>query len=162
MSTARTWARARRLARDFAGDCRGAPAVEFALILPILIIITLATVDFSMYTSAQIELEQALRAGGQYALLDPSATTTIENAVTGATDMTGITVSVGSMVCECPGGATAVCRGGSGFTTCAGGVSPAGFIVINGTATFTPLFAGYLPWFSSTMPLSQNVTLRVY
>ena len=151
----------RRLLRAAMAERSGVAAVEFALILPILVFVLLATVDFSLYIVTRLELEQALRAGGQYALDDFTDTTTITSAVLGATNLTGITVTVGSLFCECPGGTSAVCRGQSNYTNCTGGISPAAFLNISGTVTHNPLFFDYLSWFTSDMTVQQDVTLRV-
>ena len=54
------------------GDRSGVAAVEFAIIVPVLLALTMGVIDFGMYIGTRIELEQALRAGGQYALKDPT------------------------------------------------------------------------------------------
>lgn len=142
-------------------DSSAVAAVEFALILPILVLMTLAAIDFSFYIGTRIELEQAVRAGGQYALEDPTDTATITSSVQGATDLASVSVSVGSLACVCPGGATTPCRGDANYTRCTGNIVPAAFLTISGTTTHDPLFFSYLPWFSANMTVQQNLTMRV-
>ncbi len=58
-----------RKARD-----RGATAVEFALVLPLLLLLVFGIIDFGRALNAQITLTQAAREGARLeALGDPSA-----------------------------------------------------------------------------------------
>ena len=43
----RMWLRMRRSARDLSGDCRGLAAVEFAMIVPLMLVLFFGTVEFS-------------------------------------------------------------------------------------------------------------------
>ena len=43
----RMWLRVRRSARDLSGDCRGLAAVEFAMIVPLMLVLFFGTVEFS-------------------------------------------------------------------------------------------------------------------
>lgn len=43
----RMWLRVRRSALDLSGDCRGLAAVEFAMIVPLMLVLFFGTVDFS-------------------------------------------------------------------------------------------------------------------
>lgn len=147
-------------ARRILRACDGAAAVEFALFSPLLVLLVLATIEFAMYIGARIEVEQALRAGAQYALLDHADAAAIRAAVQNATDLAGITVSVGSLSCECPDGSSTPCRGEANYSACAGGIAPAGFIAIAGAATYDPLFAD-LSWFPFNPDISETLTMRV-
>lgn len=46
-------------------DERGASAIEFALLLPILVFACMATVDLGLALNQKLELDQSLRAGAQ-------------------------------------------------------------------------------------------------
>jgi Flp pilus assembly protein TadG len=147
-------ARTCRLARG------GVAAVEFGLFAPILILTILATIEFGRYIGARIELEQALRAGAQYALKDHVDTAAIEAAVQNATALSGIVVTVNPLACECPGGTSTPCRGEANYSACAGGILPAGYVVIAGATTYEPLFAD-LSWFPLDPDISETLTMRV-
>jgi Flp pilus assembly protein TadG len=55
-------------------DGRGIAAAEFALIAPVMATLLLSTYDIGNAVQEQLQLEQALRAGGQYAMSFPTQT----------------------------------------------------------------------------------------
>ncbi|MGB0748857.1 MAG: TadE/TadG family type IV pilus assembly protein [Magnetospiraceae bacterium] len=140
----------------FRRNRRGSVAIEASVAIPVLIIAVLGMVDFGLYIRDQIELEQAARAGGQYALLDSSDEDAITAAVTGATEMSipdgGITISSS---CECVDDNSAVACDGS----CATG-SMREYLTITATAPYDPIFLD-LPYFSEGMQVTGNVTFQV-
>lgn len=158
-------ARARILRLDrtlgaFGRDDRGVAAVEFAMIITFLSLALMGVVDFGRYISTGMELEQALRAGGQFALEDHTDSATIAAAVQGATNLTVGNVTVGALTCECPDGSSTACRGDVTYTLCTGDVVPAGFVTLSATATYDPIFVD-MGWFSSNMTIQQDLTFRV-
>ncbi len=153
----------RRIGVATAVESGGGAAVEFGFIAPILFLMIAGMIDFSFYIGTRIELEQALRAGGQYALKDYNDTVTIEAAVKNATDLTPLTVTYNpttDLFCECPDGSPNTCPGDTSFAYCAGDILPAKFITISGSTTFDPMFAD-LPGLAANMTVSQQLTLRV-
>jgi len=144
-------------------DRRGVAAVEFALFAPVLLVLTAGVIDFSLYVGTRIELEQALRAGAQYALKDFKDSTTISAAVTPATDLSSVSVSYDPATdsyCECPDGTTNACPGNASYSACSTGERPGLFVTLSGSTTFDPMFAD-LPGLSSNMSVTQQVTMRV-
>jgi hypothetical protein len=141
----------------------GAAAAEFALFTPIILVMTAGLIDYSKYIATRIELEQALRAGGQYALKDFLDAPTIRAAVAAATDLSPLTVTYSPATdsfCECPDGTASLCPGSPSYMACAGGERPGLFVTIAGATTFDPIFAD-LPGLSPNMTVSQELTLRV-
>jgi hypothetical protein len=69
-------------------------------------------------------------------------------------------VTVGALSCECPDGSATSCRGEVTYSLCAGDVVPAGYVTLNATATYDPIFVD-MGWFSSNMTIQQDLTLRV-
>jgi Flp pilus assembly protein TadG len=68
-----------RIARD-----RGAAAVEFALVLPLLLLIVFGIIDFGRALNAQITLTQAAREGARLAALgQPGVVNRTQAAATG-------------------------------------------------------------------------------
>ncbi len=83
-----------RVARD-----RGAAAVEFALVLPLLLLIVFGIIDFGRALNAQITLTQAAREGARLAALgQPDVVSQTQAAATGLSP-------VGVSVTSCPAGA---------------------------------------------------------
>jgi Flp pilus assembly protein TadG len=86
-----------RTARD-----RGTAAVEFALVLPILLLILFGIIDFGRALNAQIELTGAAREGARLAALGYSNAAVQARAVAAAPSLSGVTVAVAA---SCPPGA---------------------------------------------------------
>lgn len=90
--------------RPAAGDSRdrGSVAVEFALLLPILLLIIFGVIDFGRAINAQITLTQAAREGARLASLGYSTSAVQTRAQSAATGLSPVTVTVSS---SCPAGA---------------------------------------------------------
>ncbi len=78
---------------SFAED-RGAAAVEFALVLPLLLVVVFGLVDFGRAYSMQISLTQAAREGVRVAALGGSAADATTRTTNAAAPVNGITVGV--------------------------------------------------------------------
>ena len=79
---------------------RGAAAVEFALLLPVLLMIVFGIVDFGRAYNAQVTLTQAAREGARLtALNQPNVVSRTQSA---AYPLAGVSVSVTA----CPAGST--------------------------------------------------------
>jgi len=91
--------RARRGRRVRGGD-RGAAAVEFALLLPLLLLLVFGIIDFGRAINAQITLTQAARTGARLAALgQPNVVSATQAAATGLSP-------VAVAVTPCPANAT--------------------------------------------------------
>ncbi len=94
----------RRMARN-AGRDRGAAAVEFALLLPVLLLLVFGLIDFGRALNAQITLTQAAREGARLAALCPPAAPCQSKLVSGTqAAATGLS-PVGVSVTTCPANA---------------------------------------------------------
>jgi Flp pilus assembly protein TadG len=82
------------------GRDRGAAAVEFALVLPLLLLIVFGIIDFGRAYNAQIELTQAAREGVRLAALSQS------NVVSRTQAAASPLTSVGVTVTACAAGST--------------------------------------------------------
>jgi Flp pilus assembly protein TadG len=110
-STARTLHPRRRL-RHCERE-RGAAAVEFALVLPLLILLIFGVVEFSITYNRQQALHAAAREGARTASLPSSTQTNIHDAVTNA--LTGVNFTSTPSISTSPA-ATQPCSGRSGQT----------------------------------------------
>ena len=101
-----------RLARR--RTARGIAMVEYALAVPLLLLLLAATLDYGNSLRVAAEVSAAARAGAAFA---SSSTTNSLNttgiqaaAVNSAPDVSGMTVT-STRSCQCPGGAAVSCSG---------------------------------------------------
>jgi len=92
---------------------RGAAAVEFALILPLLVMLVFGIIQFSIAYNRQQGLHAAAREGARIASLPQTTKTDITNRVTDS--LTGITFESGPTITVTPN-ATKPCDQRSGQT----------------------------------------------
>jgi Flp pilus assembly protein TadG len=89
-----------RSSRQHARD-RGATAVEFALLFPLLMLIVFGTIDFGRVLNTQITLTQAAREGARLDALGVPNANVVARAQGAATGLTPVNVTVTG----CPPGA---------------------------------------------------------
>jgi Flp pilus assembly protein TadG len=90
----------RRVRADRFGRDRGAAAVEFALLLPVVLLLVFGLIDFGRALNAQITLTQAAREGARLASFGQPSSTVISRTQSAAT---GLNVpSSGITVTTCP------------------------------------------------------------
>lgn len=82
------------------GRDRGAAAVEFALLLPVLLLLVFGIIDFGRALNAQVTLTQAAREGARLAALNQA--NVVSRTQAAATGLSPVTVTVTS---SCPTGA---------------------------------------------------------
>ncbi|HEY6276044.1 MAG TPA: TadE/TadG family type IV pilus assembly protein [Streptosporangiaceae bacterium] len=90
----------RRRPQTGAAD-RGAAAVEFALLLPVLLLIVFGIIDFGRALNAQITLTEAAREGARLASVGDVTSVVVAQTQAAAPTLTGMTV----IVVPCPAGA---------------------------------------------------------
>ncbi len=143
--------------RELSQDQEGSSVVEFALILPVLMIALMGLVDYGMMVFANNELENAARTGAQYALQGPDEADDdvgIEAAARAAlSDDTGITVNI-SRACLCPDGTVITCSD----TCTADELEPGRYVTVNMTLNFTPIFGHIV---SDPTQLGSEAILRI-
>jgi Flp pilus assembly protein TadG len=122
--------------RQAASDSRdrGSVAVEFALLLPVLLLLLFGIIDFGRLINTQITLTQAAREGARLAALGYSTSAVQTRAQSAATGLSPVTATVTT---SCPAGAgvgvDAVVKVKYTFSF----VTPVGaFAAMFGTATF--------------------------
>jgi Flp pilus assembly protein TadG len=76
--------------------------VEFALLLPVLLLLVFGIIDFGRALNAQITLTQAAREGARLEALGDSTSQVQSRTQTAATGLSSVTVTVAS---SCPTGA---------------------------------------------------------
>lgn len=112
---------------------RGSAAVEFAVILPVLVIILAGIFDYAQSANISTKLYSAARAGAQYAFYHPGDTAANVQTVAGnATSGSGMRVLTPTTVCRCIQSSTGAFVSG-GTVTC-----PTGTTVSNPGCTAVP------------------------
>ena len=95
---------------------RGFASIEFALILPLLLFLVAAVVDYTLLMRAAIAVGDAARAGAEFGSIstaNAANTSGIQTAaLNAAPDISGLTASA-AKVCSCSNGNTVNCSGGT-------------------------------------------------
>ena len=83
---------------------RGASAVEFAIVLPVLFLVIAGIVDFGRFFFAQIQLTNAAREGARAAVVLPNPAATDMTAITqrALAGAAGVQGAAASVVATCP------------------------------------------------------------
>lgn len=116
----RAW---RKIGRRAASARRGTAAIEFALAIPILLVLAAGTAEIGFAVYEAMQVYDSVEAGVLYAAKNGFDATGISAAVVNATGMSGITATPApTQFCGCPsagGVVTATC----GATCASGGVA---------------------------------------
>jgi Flp pilus assembly protein TadG len=153
-----------------AADRSGNVMLEFALALPILTLLLVGLLDLGSFGLQKSAMLQGARAGGQYAILVCSDSTTcaaqssnINSTAQGATGLSGVTAT-NSPFCECVTGTQLAC---TPTPVCASGQTLKRYITVNTTKAFSPAlavaalnFASFGSWTPPTL-VSASVTMIV-
>lgn len=75
-------------------DDRGAAAVEFALVMPLLLVLVFGIIDFGRMWNMQIDLTQAAREAVRVEAITGNASLAQTRAASAAVPLTGITTSI--------------------------------------------------------------------
>ncbi len=146
---------ARRLHRHCRKD-EGSSMVELALVMPTLMLVLLAAIDFSRAYYLAIEVSGAAHAGAEYGSQNVTDITGIKAAATSdAPDVPGLTVSTPTYGCECSDGT----KSSTSCTTepsCTYNVVY--WVKVSASATYTPVF----PWpgIPASINIAQTATMR--
>ncbi len=135
---------------------RGASLLEFALVLPLFMLLLFGAVDFGRAYYLSMEVAGAAQAGAVYGIQNPGDITGIQTAaVADAPNVSGLTATATS-ISECsdgthsPNASLDVCKAEG--TTCVA------LVTVSVNATYTPLF----PWpgIPKSITLSQQAAMR--
>ena len=134
----------------------GAAGVEFALLLPALILLLIGAVDVGTVTYQEMQVTAAAHAGAQYALRYGWNQTAIQTAVTGSTPLTVTATPAPQLIKACVVSGVITIVAGS---TCSGGGSPGNYVQVSAQAAVSPLIV----WSAIAMPstLSAQAIVRI-
>lgn len=89
----------------FRGAADGTSAIEFGIIAPMLVAVMVPLIDLGLGFYQKMQVEDAAQAGAQYAMAHGWNSTAIQNAVSAATGIAGLTASPApTQSCGCPNG----------------------------------------------------------
>jgi Flp pilus assembly protein TadG len=113
-------------------DERGVSAVEYALVLPFILILLSGAIDLGYALNQSSSLSGAARAGAQYGMRFPSDDAGIKDVVKKAVsyDPDSLTVTT-KMTCECEDGTVLACT-----DTCAG-ATPITYLTVHVSKTYS-------------------------
>lgn len=122
----------RALFRLLGKDEHGVFAVEYALVMPFLLLLLSGAIDLGYALNQSSSLAGAARAGAQYAMRFPSDTAGIKDVVTKAVSYDPASLTVTSkLTCECEDGTAVACT-----DTCSG-TAPYAYVTVNVSKTYS-------------------------
>lgn len=159
LSFTERFARARKLvltARDNEGGLSG---IEFAIIVPVLILGFIATADFGLAIYAKMQVENAAQAGTQYAAMHGYDSSKVSAAVTSATSLSGLAASPApNQFCGCPDSANNVSTATCG-TYCQSGAWAGTYVSASAQDTYSTLVA--YPGIPNSYTFQSTSTVRI-
>jgi Flp pilus assembly protein TadG len=141
---------------DRLADSRGAAAVEFALLLPVLVTLVIGMSDYGALIYQSMQVSAAAHAGALYALRNGYSAGAIQTAVVGATTLTVTASPAPQLVKACVIGGAVVVTAGS---TCPSGGAPGSYVIVNAQAAVTPIVA--FTAFVMPSTLSSQAMIRI-
>jgi Flp pilus assembly protein TadG len=141
----------------FLGDDRGAAAVEFGLLAPMLVAILLPMIDLGMGAYVKMRVQDAAEAGAQYALEHGYTSSSIQSAAQNATSLGANVTVTPSEACDCvSSGALSAATCGS---TCSDGSTAGTYVTVSTESTYTMLLS--YPGLTNPMTLTGNAIVRI-
>ena len=134
----------------------GVTAIEFAMVVPILIGLAIATVDLGLGVYTDTQLANAAHSGASYAVQYSYDANAMTAAAQASTSLKNVTVS-SSEFCGCPtatGITTTSCT-----STCSDGLTAGTFAQVTATKQYATLLA--YPGIPATINLSKQATVRI-
>jgi Flp pilus assembly protein TadG len=136
---------------------RGTAAVEFAIIIPIVVVMAIATLDFAQGIYRKMQVQNAAQMGAQYAVARGYDKTSIANVVTSTgfaaveaspepSQFCGCATSTGIDVIDCN-------------LKCSGGTAPGTYVRVSAKANYSPLIP--YPLVPSSFTFRAQSTVRI-
>lgn len=141
--------------RDLRKDLSGASAVEFALILPIVVVLVTAALDFGGLIYTRLQVGSATHAGASFAAAQGFNQTAISTAMAGGASI-AVTAATPVQICGCPGATTGITEITCG-STCTSGEVAGRYVRLDASANYTLLYS----WPGLTNPVTLTSTARV-
>lgn len=134
----------------------GAAGVEFALALPVLVLLLIGMFDYGALAFQTMQVSEAAQAGADYALHNGWNSTAIQTAVTSATGLSVTATPAPTLSSACLSGNALVVTTG---TSCSGGGTPGSYVFVYARSSFSPLVAWSVLALPST--ISAHAVVRI-
>nr|WP_294505534.1 TadE/TadG family type IV pilus assembly protein [uncultured Rhodopila sp.] len=145
----------------FTRDDRGAAAVEFAILAPLLLFLLGSLADLGFSLRCQGLLAGAVASGAQYALNTGAAVSavSVKQMVQGSSSLIGVSATITGPALYCVTGTPAKLATATAGQTCSDGGAPGTYLTISATYLYSQL----LPLQSSFMnpSLSETASVRL-
>lgn len=141
--------------RDLRKNVSGASAVEFALILPILVVLVTAAIDFGGLIYTRLQVGSATHAGASYAAAQGFNATGIATAMAGGASI-AVSAATPVQVCGCPDTTSGINEIACG-STCTSGEAAGKYVKLDASADYTLLYS----WPGLSNPVTLTSTARV-
>src|SRR6266404_1772624 len=160
---------------------RGVAMIEFAVVMPVLVLLLLPVVDLGMGFYVKTQVMTAAEAGAQWAFANSSwNSTNVTSAVNSATSLSGITFSSSTspttamtprLQCGCTDGTTitllatdpatpGLCNTNHvTYPACPSTQWPGAYVTVKVQKNYTPLFGYWI--FGGTAALTASSTVRI-
>jgi len=136
----------------------GLAGIEFAILAPVLLLLTLCTVDLGIAAYDAMQTENAAQAGSEYAAVHGYNLTAISSVITQANNLPGLTAAPApTEFCGCPAGSTiASVTCGS---NCSDGSLAGTYVAASATVTYTTLLQ--YPMLPASFTFVNTATARI-
>lgn len=136
----------------------GLAAIEFAFLAPILLMLTVCTVDLGIAYYDAMQVENAAQAGSEYAAVHGYKIASISQAITSTSNLSGLAASPApTEFCGCPSGSgltTATCG-----STCSDSSLAGTYVTVSATATYTTLI--HYPMLPASFTFVNSAVARI-
>ncbi|WP_194954702.1 TadE/TadG family type IV pilus assembly protein [Sphingopyxis solisilvae] len=135
----------------------GASAVEFALVLPVLVALLTGIIDLGALAWKKMEVQGAARAGANYALVNATKGFDANLVAAAATSATNLPVTFPEQPKKefgCPNETTGITAVANNTTLCSNGTVPGSYVTVRTSTIYTPI------WFN-TVSLSATAKVRI-
>lgn len=148
----------RRFISNGGDGIQGVAAIEFAIMVASLATMMVCLADLGIGLYRKMQVQNASQVGAQYALLHGYSASSISNAVTAATNYSGITASPSpTQFCGCPSNTAITTISCS--SKCADGSTPGTYVSVSAQATYTTIIS--YPMLPNNFTLTGQSTVRI-
>lgn len=136
----------------------GNAAIEFALIAPVLALMLVGMTDLGIGLYERMEIRNAAQAGAQYAVVKGWNASAIQNAVTSASTLSGVSATPApTESCGCASGTTIASA--SCGSLCPNGAKAGTYVTVNAQAQYATIFS--YPGLANPLTLNAQSTVRI-